>query len=124
MATTDLAVSFYAGNRHVLRFTITDEDTTGSPAKDITGKTLKFAMSKFSNGVPLKTPVLEKSTASGIVITDGTNGECEVTILDTDTAAFLPADYYFELELFEPGPTDPLVVATGTITLLRNITNT
>jgi len=126
MVVSDLALSWYCNNKHVLRFTVTDDDTVGSPAKDITGKYLKFALTKIVNGQPAtkSTSVLiEKETGTGIVTTDGPNGICEVTVLDTDTENLKPGDYYFELELFEPGPSDGLVIATGTATLLPNVVN-
>lgn len=125
MAVTDLTTSFYAGNRHVLEFTVVDQDTSGEPALDITGKSFQFALSKIINGVPKDTPFLEYETGSGITTTDAANGEVEVEIAAADTADVKPGTYYFELEMLAAsGPADPIVVATGNIEIKLNVANT
>jgi len=113
----------WAGNKRVLRYTITDEDTSGSPAKDLTGYTAKWAISRFSaDGSTFNTaPVLEKSSGSGITITDAANGILEVTIDTGDTSA-LSGVFYMELELFDSS-SNPVVVATGKMTIIRNVVN-
>lgn len=113
--------SFYANNARTLVFTITNEDEDGSPALDLTGLTIKWALSRVnSNGVYSTTPVLEKSTSDGITITDAAAGECEVQLDAADTTS-LSGTFYQELEVFSGG--SGTVVAVGTITIKRNVVN-
>lgn len=127
MAVTGQVDTIYQGNRRTLRFTITDEDTSGSPAKDLTGFTVKFALAKFdANGNPIKTnPLLDlNSTANPtqVIITDAVNGIVDVTLFPTNTSTLTPADYYIELEVFD-GSGNGVVVATATLTINVNIIN-
>lgn len=127
MAVTGQIDTIYQGNRRILRFTVTDEDTSGSPAKDLTGLVVKFALAKIdANGNPIKTnPLLDlNSTAhpTQVIITDAANGIIEVTLLPANTSGLNPTDYYFELEVFD-GSGNGVVVATGTLTVNVNVVN-
>lgn len=127
MAVTGQVDTIYQGNRRILRFTITDEDTSGSPIKDLTGLVVKFALAKLDvNGNPIKSnPVVDLNSTSHslqVVITTPTNGIVDVILLPANTSALIPGDYYFELELFD-GSGNGVVVATGTLTIEVNVTN-
>lgn len=124
MVTTGLTDTMYANNLRTLRFTVTDEDAGGSPPKDLTSLDLKWALARInSEGAYSTTPVLEKSSdnASEIAKTDPTNGVCEVYLDPADTLA-LSGEFYFELEVFDPGGRG-VVVSTGTLTINRNVVN-
>ena len=125
MAVTDQAVTMYAGNLRTLRVTVTDEDVVGSPAKDLTGLTVKWALSRQdTSGNFLTTPVLEKksTTPSELTVTDAPGGEFEVYLVPADTAALF-GTFYWEAEVFDATPAG-VVVATGTLEILRNVVNT
>lgn len=115
----------YAGNKRSLQFTISDEDTTGSPAKDLSGLTVKFALSLMdSSGNFQTTPTVEKTTDNSgeITISGSSNEIATVVLVPADTSA-LAGDYYMELEAFDGTPAG-IVLATGTLTIIRNVTNT
>lgn len=123
MARTNQDASFYANNDFVLAYTLYDDDADPVVLLDVSGATIKWVIShKVSAGNPGKIPMLAKSTVTGgIVITDGPNGEVEVTVADTDTE-FLKGNYYMELELTDTSG-NKTVQSTGILTLLKNVTN-
>lgn len=123
MTVADLTTEpIYAGNKHTLRFTVRDQDNPLSPPKDITGMSARWALAKFkADGTFSKTPILTKNSTSGaqIVITTPVSGLLEVYIAEGDTTA-LEGDYQFQLELYQTSSFS-LIVATGTLSILRNI---
>jgi len=126
MVVADQTDTMYANNRRVLKFTVTDEDNGG--ALDLTGLVVKFALARFdSEGQPIKSnPLVDKRSdvSAEVTITDAANGLVEVELVTSDTASLADQGetaYYFELEVFDG--TDPVVVATGTLTIRRNVTN-
>lgn len=127
MAVITLIDIMWAGNRRLLRFTVTDED--GSGAKDLTGLIVKFALARFdTSGNPVKSnPLIDKrsDTSSDVTITTPLSGIVEVVLVPADTASItpVPAAYYMELEVFNASNADPVVVATGTLTINRNVDN-
>lgn len=126
MVVANLTDAIYAGNRRIQRFTVTDEDTSGSPAYDLTGLVVKYALARFgTNGEPLRSnPLLDFSSAvAQVTITDAANGIVEVELLPADTVDLTPADYYFELEVYNGAETEGVVVATGTLTVRTNVEN-
>jgi hypothetical protein len=128
MVVANLTTFLYAGNRRILRFTVTDEDTAGSPAYDLTTSVVKFALAAFGgNGLPLKkNPKLDFSSLDAspqVVITTPASGIVEVTLLEADTENLPPANYYFELEVFNNTQTQSVVVATGTLEVRVNVEN-
>jgi hypothetical protein len=121
--------TIYAGNKVQITFaTITDD--SGS-VLDLTGRIVKFAVARFVNGEPLKdSPLIDYSSATGseVQIPNPTTGSPHVTvdIATADTADLADAGettYYAELEVFESDGSDPVVVATGNLTIRRNVTN-
>lgn len=116
--------TFYAGNIKVLRFTILDE--TGLPA-DLSAYTVRWAMSKYADdGSYSLTPDLKKDndTLGGVTfVNDGTDGLVDVTIQPEDTDSIVETSrYYHELECVDVLD-DPLVAATGTLTIRANLDN-
>lgn len=125
MVVTNQNDSFYAGNKRTLRFTIKDQDAVGSPAKDITGMSVRWALCKINSaGNVVKTPLLEFNTdnPAKVVVTDAPNGKVEVYLSHDDTASLL-GDYYHEAEIYITGSFS-LVVATGTLTINLNVGTT
>lgn len=128
MVQANLSTFIYAGNRRILRFTVTNEDTAGSPPYDLTTSIVKFALAAFGgNNQPLKkNPKLSFSTLDAspqVVITTPASGIVEVELLPADTVNLPPANYYFELEVFNNTQTQSVVVATGTIEVRVNVEN-
>lgn len=125
MVVENLTDSIFAGNVRTERFTVTDEDTSGSPAFDLTSFVVKYALAPFgADGNPLtEEPLFEKTTADAaeVLVTDGPNGEVEVYLVEADTVSLL-GDYYFELEAFD-GSGNHVVLATGTLTVKPNVVN-
>jgi hypothetical protein len=62
---------------------------------DITGATITWKASKSF----VKTPILSKSTAAGIAITNGTGGIFTITLAAADTVSVDPGDYYHEAQV-------------------------
>lgn len=122
MVVKSLTAELYARNRHVLNFTVVDADASGSPAKDLTGKILIFALSEGQSS-PDDTWFLIRSDTSGqLNITDATNGLVEAILTPSDTTNDLAGAHYFELEVFDNASLDNgVVVATGTLTILVNL---
>lgn len=126
MVVANLTDTIYAGNRRIQRFTVVDEDTAGSPAFDLTGLVVKYALARFgTNGEPLKSsPLLDlSSTGAQVTITTPASGIVEVELLPADTVDLTPGDYYFELEVYNGAETEGVVVATGTLTVRTNVEN-
>jgi len=122
MTVTASKLTFYAGNKRLLRFTVVDKDAPGDPPLDLTTLTIKWALSRFKNGRYLSTPILEKSTTGGgIVKIDAINGILEVTLLRADTASLL-GDFWQELEVTDVGG-ECEVVAVGPVSVLLNVVN-
>ena len=125
MVVRDLIDEAFVGNKHTQRFTITDED--GSVPLDLTTLQIKWGMVPVNSaGQFATTPLtLEKNNfgIGGVVIVDGPNGIVDVEIDESDTANLTPTTYYFELEVQTSLGTDPVVVATGTLTLIPNLVN-
>lgn len=121
MAKTGQNDTFYANNLRELEFSVQNEDGT---AFDLTGLSVKWALSKAKTGGDYgTTAILEKATGGeGIVVTDAAQGELTVT-LDPEDTTTLKGAYYHELEVFD-GTDRGVVVATGVLTILKNVVNT
>lgn len=125
MVQTNQNDTFYANNLRVLKFTVTDADSSPVVPLNLTGYTVQWAMSRFlSSGAYSTTPVLTKDNASkgGVVVTDAANGKVTVTIAETDTVS-LSGKFYQELEVVD-GVGNATVVATGNLTINKNVVNT
>lgn len=112
-------LTFYIGNKRLLRNTILDRDNpTPNAPLDITGMTVKWALSLQSNGQYLQVPVLTKTAT----ITDAPNGKCEVLLVKADTVDLTPGTYYQEWEVYDP-TNETEVVTVGEVVLLLNVDN-
>ncbi len=128
MAVRDQTDEAFVNNPHTQRFTVLDDDASGSPKPplDITGLVLKWGMVPIDSSDNFATTplTLDKSTTGGgVVIVDGPNGIADVNITPSDTVNLNPIDYYFEFEVFDIGGANGVVVATGTLTLIPNLVN-
>lgn len=130
MAVVDQVDSTFAATLHVMDFALVDQ--AGGPL-DLTGRILKFSLSKFRADqptVPKQVPFLDLSSAVDTdqveVVGDPTEGNARVTLVPDDTADLAnagPTDYHFQLECFEPADEDPVMLATGTLTVNVNHDN-
>jgi len=115
----------YANNRRVITWPVKDED--GTSVKDLSGLTVKYALTRIGPNGPITTgPLIDKSSSGAdVTITDAINGIVTITLNPADTAALAAAGetvYYHELEVFD-GSGNGVVVATGNMTIRPNITN-
>lgn len=127
MAKTGQADELYTNNRWVLRFVVVDEDVPGEPPLDITGHTIYFALTKLNTqGNPIAaSPVIDKNSTAHpteVVITDASQGEVDVILDESVTVAVRPGEYYVELE-DKDALGNPVVVMTGNLTVLPNVSN-
>lgn len=128
MAKTGQDATIYRNNRVVLRFTVLDEDAAGEPPLDITTYLIKYAIARLNaQGDPIvATPVIDLNSTTHptkVVKTDATQGKLEVILDETDTDDLsAPRDYYHELEVFD-SLGNPVVAATGVLSVLPNVTN-
>lgn len=125
MAKTNQNDTIYANNVRTWEFTVINADATPNIPVNLTGYTVQWALSRFApDGTYSTNAVLEKDNQSkgGVVITDAVNGVVQVNILDSDTAALF-GKFYQELEIVDTVG-NAVVVATGTITILKNVSNT
>lgn len=117
--------TFYALNKRTLRFTVTNEDVTPAVALDLTSYTIRWAMSKIlPDGSYSDTASLKKiSTTSGdMTLTQVEDGIVDVEI-DKDDIPNPGGKFHQELEILDASE-NPVVVAVGTLTILKNVKNT
>lgn len=129
MVVTGLEVTVYQGNPRQVNHTVLNQDVDGSPAKDLTGIAARWVVSKISttSGEPLPDSILVKDSqvSSGVTFPDAPAGKLRANLTAANTTALPLGKHYFECELYDPlgaNTTLPLVVATGTITVKRNVT--
>lgn len=127
MAKTSQNTTLYRRNSWVLRYTVVDEDQPGEPALDVSAYDVYFSICKFSlAGDPLTEQLLVDVNSADnplvVVKVDAVNGVVEIRLNATVTEALRPGDYYSELEVFDTLG-NPVVCATGTITVLPNNRN-
>lgn len=88
-----------------------------SPVVNITGWALKFTVRKTLNVLPI---LITKVIGAGqIVITNGPNGEFEITLASVDTASATPGDYFFDIQRTDAGFKSELGI--GVLTLLQPV---
>lgn len=134
MAVTDQVDTMFAGNLHVMEWAgILDHE--GPDLIDLTGRVVKFALAKFQEKAPTVpkrlAPILDLNSdanPSQVEIVNPVTGapHVRVTLTPSDTAALAnsaPTDYYFELEAYEGDDSDPVVLATGKLTIKVNVDN-
>lgn len=124
MAQTNQDDTFYAGNTRVLQFAITDAEVDPPVPLDLTGCTVQWALSAMLiDGSYDTVAILKKDSAGTDVIIDGdpSTGIVRVRIRPADTAE-LAGRYYHELEVIDVAG-NPVVVATGYLTINPNVVN-
>ncbi len=109
---TPTNLEMFAGDTRVLHVTVLDQD---SAVVDITGATVNFMVSKRRTTSPLFT----KTVGSGVVISDGPNGEMDITLDPADTTS-LKGAHYFECEVTDVSSRKTTVLY-GTLSILRSI---
>ena len=107
---------FFRGEDKVLKVTI-DDGATPPVAKDITTWTLAFTLRRSAGAEEV---LITKTSASGITITNGPGGLCQVAISDTDTASLVPGKYAYDVKRMTADAEAILVY--GTLTLLPEVT--
>lgn len=123
----------FENNRHVMEWAgLTDEN---DDLLDLTGRVVKFALTRFlSDGVsPNKaSPILDFASddvSPQVTIPNPTASSAphvRVVLEASDTVGVIgttATPFYFELEVFESDESDPVVVATGSLTVKPNVTN-
>ncbi len=120
MAIENLTDRAFLNNEHVMGFTISDVD--------LTSRHVKFAMAVVDDAgeFDVTDPLVEKTNQSVGEMTDVDllTGQIDVNILAADTASLEAGTYHFQLEVFDTSGTTPVVVASGEIELVLNITET
>lgn len=117
-------LSMYRGDTKKLDFTITDPGQVGSPAVNLTGKTLKFTL-KRSVGDTDVNAITQKTIGSGIVVTNAAAGQCRVTLSPADTAGLTDTRkviLQWDLQLTDGA--EVTTVAAGQLTLTPDVTRT
>ncbi len=114
----------HRGDSRVLTYTVVDQQST-PVVVDITTATIEWELAVQDPAANEPQPkeastLLAKSVGSGIVITDGPNGEFEVTLASADTTGRkAPADFYHEIQMTLAGLVTTLI--RGIITLKREV---
>lgn len=83
------------GESRILEFPVLD---AASAPLDITGANLQFSLKATRAGEPTGNAVISKTVGSGITITDGAGGLCEVLLASADTQT-LEGLFYYKLVL-------------------------
>lgn len=84
---------WFVGEDKIFPFTIYEVD--GVTRQDITGWSLQYTL---RDAATYPTPLITKTTASGITITDADEGEGEVLIADTDSNRLSPGLYWHRIK--------------------------
>lgn len=109
---------WFTGTDHVMQHTVYDDATTPAVV-NITGWALSWKL--FGNKARAETAIISKAVGTGIAITNGAGGICQVTIADTDTDSLLGKTYYYELRRTDAG--SETVLAYGPAELLQSPTS-
>lgn len=110
-----------SGDKKTLTFTITDG--ADGTALDMTGKSLRFVLSKYdASRNTFASPVVTKvsSDSAQITVNDALTSKYDVFLVAADTAS-LSGLYYYELEVVESG--EVVTVARGVIEFEPTIAN-
>lgn len=89
--------NFFIGEDRVLEFTIVDASDV---AVNISGWSLEWVLRRDPSS---SAATLTKTTVSGITITNGAGGVCQVAIADTDTIDMEPGGYHHTLRRADAG---------------------
>lgn len=120
MAVENLTDRFHLNNSHVQGYTVANID--------LTGRVVKWALSVLdAEGVFDPTVIdLEKTTDTpgDTTLVDGPTGQIDVNIDPADTLALAVGNYHFQLEVFDAGGNNGVVVSSGKATLVANLVET
>lgn len=105
--------TMYSGDTKDVLVQVLDENNL---IVDITGATIKWQVAQ--NTEPT-TPILTKTTASGIDIVDGESGLFQINLTTSDTAS-LSGKYYHEAQVTELN-SDISTVMAGIMTILPDL---
>ncbi len=110
--------SFYVDDPRILEFSITDAATSGP--LNLAGKSITWKMMELDRyNKPTTTAILNKSTASGVAVTNSTGGILQVTLSSTETASLLgnkfKKTFYHQLEI------NDVITATGRLTMFKSV---
>ena len=89
--------NWFIGEDRPVGFTVVDADGV---AVNITDYALEWVLRETPGSA---TATITKTTDSGITITDGPAGKCEVAIADTDTIDLSPGRYFHTLRRTDDG---------------------
>ena len=128
MAVENQTDSMFANNRHIMRWNeILDDD---GDVLNLTGRIVKFALSRKGSTGPLLTPILDFASddvSPQVTIPNPVTGtpHVDVELLPANTATLAPKEtvYYCELEVYEGDGSGPIVVATVDLTIKPNLVN-
>lgn len=123
MTVTNAKETMYAGEKRIFAYAIIDRDTVGDPPLNLTGLTVRWAISRLGANGYSKQPVVKKDSAGvgGVVITSAVGGLAEVTIMRADTETLL-GDFHIECEVAD-GSGEYEVVAVADLEILVNVDN-
>ncbi len=101
--------NFFMGEDKTLRFNVVD---VNGAAQNISGWGLEWVL-RLGTGNP--TAAITKSTVSGITISNGAGGICDVAVAAADSLALSPGGYFHTLRRNDSGFS--AVLAFGTFAL-------
>ncbi len=97
---------WFIGADQVFEFTVDDgTDPPGATPVNISAYALEWVLRQDRDSAAA---IITKTTGSGIVITDGPNGKCQVTVAAADTLAIKPGIYFHTLRRTGAGTAVPL----------------
>ncbi len=109
-----------AGDSKLLQFTVMDAE--GVPF-DLTGARVDWWVSRGTPDRFSKTPALQKSTSnSSVEIVSPLDGRFDILLVPADTHTLPAGTYYHEVQVRD-SLSNIATVATGTITLRRQLVN-
>jgi len=112
----------FLNTSHEQRITIADID--------VTGRVVKWAICAIdaaTGSFDPTLPVLEKTTATGgitIFAAAAAESTVDVLLMPADTVSLDAGNYHFQCEVFDGSGLNGVVVSTGKLTLVPNITET
>lgn len=109
--------SMHSGDSRTLEVTVRDEADAVVNISAASGADLTWALSKKATDTvdPRGASLVSKTEGSGIAITDGPNGRCDVTLDPADTADLKGDDYYHEMQVILSGDTSTVLYGVVTI---------
>jgi hypothetical protein len=118
------ADNYFLGSDATLEFTVYDSNSTEETIKngtatpqDISGWSFEYVVRRDPESI---NQTFRKTTDDDISVTDGPNGQVQVTIFDTDTRDLTAGVYYYTLRRNDPLFHNP--VAFGEFVMLQGAT--